>query len=163
MGDLPSNKIRDIRGEVFGRLTVVSFSHVAPDNGKNAYWNCSCTCGGSNAVSSSALRAGSTISCGCYRTELNKILIKKTHNKGQHLYFIRSGEYVKIGRADKPWLRLGQIRASNPFGAEMIEIVENEGYREKEYHEYYKDKLHTGEWFLDPHGEVITIGSVNDG
>lgn len=145
---LPSGKIRDIRGERFGRLVVESFSHIAPDKGKNAYWICKCDCGNSHTVSSASLRTGTCISCGCYATEQNRKRIKALHNKGDHLYFIRSGEYVKIGRANKPHLRLGQIRANNPFGAEFINIRENEGHREKEFHEKFKDKHHTGEWFL---------------
>ncbi len=161
---LPSGKIRDIRGERFGRLIVESFSHIAPDKGKNAYWKCLCDCGKTHTVSSSALRGKSTVSCGCYGAEVARKCIKATHNKGLHLYFIRSGEYIKIGRADKPWLRLSQIRASNPFGAEIIHILENQGHREKELHEKFKHCLWTGEWFTNiSDEEIVSIGDIKDG
>lgn len=42
----------------------------------------------------------------------------------------------------------------NPYGAELIELLENQGHREKEFHEMFKDKHHTGEWFLLTDGDV---------
>ncbi len=147
LSTLPSGKIKDARGEIFGRLTVLEYSHTSSDRGKNAYWVCLCKCGNETTVHSGALRTGSTQSCGCLASELNRVRIKKTHNKGRHLYFIRSGPFTKIGRADRPDLRLGQIRASNPFGAELLGVLPDGGYREKAYHRLYRKYHHTGEWF----------------
>lgn len=161
MLDLPSKKIRDIRGERFGRLLVESFSHISPDKGKNAYWNCVCDCGNKHTVSSASLRARSCISCGCYASEIARKTIKETHNKGQHLYFIRSGDYIKIGRADKVLLRLGQIRAMNPHGADLIHYVENAGWMEHSLHEKFKNKHHVGEWYYLSDEEIVSIGSVD--
>jgi len=48
-------------GQVFGRLTVVRFSHS--NNGR--YWLCACSCGGENVVRTSILRSGAVASCGC--------------------------------------------------------------------------------------------------
>lgn len=144
---LPSKKIKDVRGEIFGRLRVIEYSHISLDKGRNVYWLCECDCGNFNTVHSGALRTGATRSCGCLATELNRQRIKKTHNKGQHLYFIKSGPYVKIGRADKPLIRLSQIRACNPYGAELLGVILNSGQKEKAYHRLYKDKHHSGEWF----------------
>lgn len=160
LSDLPSKKIRDIRGERFGRLVVKEFSHIAPDKGKNAYWKCSCDCGGENTISSAALRTGSTQSCGCYASEVSRQLIKNTHNKGKHLYFIRSGPYVKIGRANNINMRLTQLRAMNPHGVELIHYVENAGHLEHSLHKRFKEFLYSGEWFLLDDEEVVTIGDV---
>lgn len=158
--DLPSRKIRDIRGERFGRLLVESFSHISTDKGHNAYWTCLCDCGNTHTVSSSSLRAGSCTSCGCYAAEVSRSRIKQTHQKGRHLYFIRSGDYVKIGRADKVSLRLGQIRSANPHGAELLHVVENGGHLEHELHEKFKHRHHTGEWFILHDSEVLDIIDV---
>lgn len=145
--DLPSKKIRDVRGERFGRLVAIEFSHIAKDKGKNAYWGCVCDCGNYVVVSSASLRTGTQKSCGCLHRELSKTHIKKLHNKGLHLYIVRSGDYVKIGRTSNIHNRLGQLRAMNPIPIEIIQIINNGGYLEHEYHEIHKDFHHSGEWF----------------
>ncbi len=158
---LPSGKIRDIRGETFGRLTVVSFSHIADNKGRNAYWNCICECGATTKTSSGPLRAGSSRSCGCLARELSRESIKRTHNKGAHLYFIRCGDFVKIGRADNPNLRLNQIKTANPYPVELLHVYLNAGGLEKHYHRLCASAHHTGEWFwYDGVCEVVEIGKV---
>lgn len=57
-------KVRDLTGQVFGRLTVISLSHVS---GGKAHWNCTCTCGKNSVVLSTNLTQGLTKSCGCMR------------------------------------------------------------------------------------------------
>lgn len=56
----------DITGQRFGRWTVVDFDKV---QNETAHWNCVCDCGGTNSVSSSHLRRGTSVSCGCYHKE----------------------------------------------------------------------------------------------
>tara|TARA_Y100000815_G_scaffold198571_2_gene182079 strand:+ start:861 stop:1361 length:501 start_codon:yes stop_codon:yes gene_type:complete len=145
--ELPSKKIKNIVGETFGRLKVVSFSHIANNKGKNAYWNCECECGNTSKVSSRALRGGCTQSCGCLASELSRKRIKEIHNTGKHLYFIKCGDYIKIGRANNPTVRLSQIRAANPYETELLFILEDEGDTEKDWHKLFAEKHHTGEWF----------------
>lgn len=144
---LPSRKIKDVRGEVFGRLTVVGLSHISDNKGRNAYWNCVCTCGNQVNISSKALRCGSTKSCGCLAKELSKNRIKQIHNKGEHLYFIKVNNYIKVGRADNPIKRLGDIKSCCPYECELLLVLKNQGYREKYFHNKLKNYLHTGEWF----------------
>ena len=57
---------KNIVGQRFGRLTVISFSAVR--KGK-AYWLCICDCGNEIPASTSNLRAGKHMSCGCFRIE----------------------------------------------------------------------------------------------
>lgn len=52
---------KDIRGQIFNRLTVVSYDE------ENKKWICSCECGGSALVKTAALNNGNTRSCGCYQ------------------------------------------------------------------------------------------------
>jgi len=62
----------------FGRLVVVSFSHV--DSGKNSHWDCVCDCGKLTTVRGSHLKNGATKSCGCLRSEVVSSY-QKTHGK----------------------------------------------------------------------------------
>lgn len=54
--------------KVFGRLTVVSYSHV--DTYGLAHWNCRCECGKKLKVLGTSLRSGNTKSCGCFKIDL---------------------------------------------------------------------------------------------
>ena len=56
-------KIRDLTGQTFGKLTVVSFA----GRGKSGYakWLCKCECGTEKAVRGTNLTSGLTKSCGC--------------------------------------------------------------------------------------------------
>jgi hypothetical protein len=59
-------------GEVFGRLTVVSYSHsVKRSDGVfgERVMNCKCECGKAMQVRTSNLRSGNTKSCGCLHSE----------------------------------------------------------------------------------------------
>ena len=58
----------DEKGRRYGNLTVLRRA-VTPEK-KAAYWRCSCKCGKETIVNGSALRNGSTTSCGCVRDEL---------------------------------------------------------------------------------------------
>lgn len=65
----------DLTGEVFGRLTVVSFSGVGPNRGTR--WLCECACGTRVTIASGSLRSRHTQSCGC----LHKEVIARQHTK----------------------------------------------------------------------------------
>lgn len=58
----------DMTGQVFGRLTVLSFDRT---QGKSSRWNCQCECGNIVSVFRVSLikQSGGTRSCGCYRSE----------------------------------------------------------------------------------------------
>lgn len=59
-------KIKDITGEKFGKLFVLSFSYT---ENKRAFWNCECECGKVKAIRSHDLLAGKVNSCGCLKVE----------------------------------------------------------------------------------------------
>jgi hypothetical protein len=73
---------RNLAGEVFGRLTVLSFAGRC---GKHLTWNCVCDCGNKTVVLSTSLTSGVTQSCGCLHKER---FSRKTHGRSQ------SGSYV---------------------------------------------------------------------
>ena len=54
-------------GQRFGRLLVIE---PAPARGASRYWAAICDCGASKVVSHGSLRAGTTMSCGCLKSEV---------------------------------------------------------------------------------------------
>jgi hypothetical protein len=64
-------KIRDLTGQVFGRLTVLRQGQIKPMNGgTRVYWWCQCSCGSpEKEISGIKMITGSTKSCGCLRRE----------------------------------------------------------------------------------------------
>jgi hypothetical protein len=70
-------EIKDLAGQQFGDLTVVSLAgrksngHGAP----KTYWKCLCSCGETKEVAIGNLRSGQVKSCGCHRKRvLNKTI-----------------------------------------------------------------------------------------
>lgn len=61
---------KDYAGQRFTRLLVL---RPAPDYGEGKWW-CRCDCGTEFPTSISAVAAGRTISCGCYRKERARAL-----------------------------------------------------------------------------------------
>lgn len=61
--------LKDIVGEVFGRLTVLERVY-SKSYTKVAKWLCQCSCGTLIITRGSALRKGLTVSCGCYHKEI---------------------------------------------------------------------------------------------
>lgn len=83
-------KSKDLRGRVFGRLTVID---RAPSRGDGlVHWYCLCVCGGSTSTPRTGeLLRGRVVSCGCYRTEVSSVRAK-THGKSKtRLYAVWAG------------------------------------------------------------------------
>ena len=72
-------KIKDISGQTFGKLTVISCAGKL--DGKNYYWNCKCKCGNEKIILGASLRNGNTKSCGCGKYDgLKKYNIEQSNN-----------------------------------------------------------------------------------
>lgn len=58
----------NLKGKVFGRLTVLS---LHPERGRRGQlkWNCQCSCGNKHIVTGESLRSGKSKSCGCLLRE----------------------------------------------------------------------------------------------
>ena len=70
---LPS-RVKDLTGRIFGRLTVIGFSHFVTYQYEYKairvpHWECECNCGNIAYVCANSLIMGRTMSCGCYRKE----------------------------------------------------------------------------------------------
>lgn len=63
--------MKDRTGEVYGRLTIMSFDKQIknPNSGFRYYWNCVCTCGNTKSINYYCLKTGSIKSCGCLKSE----------------------------------------------------------------------------------------------
>lgn len=62
------NKVIDLTGQKFGRLTVVCRAKNSKEG--RAKWHCVCDCGNECDVVGKYLRNGRTRSCGCYHNEV---------------------------------------------------------------------------------------------
>lgn len=77
----------DLTSQRFGRLTVISFSHVI-HTGTRYFrrWNCLCDCGKELVTGTAELRSGNTTSCGCYHREKTGDVFRKHGGTGTRLY-----------------------------------------------------------------------------
>lgn len=80
-----SNKIKDLTGHRFGKLTALYMTGKRSKSGC-IIWHCQCDCGQEIDVVSSRLNSGHTTSCGC--------------NKLSHLEGMKFGKLTVIGRAE---------------------------------------------------------------
>jgi len=65
------------------------------------------------------------------------------------LYFIRSGQYVKIGVSATPRRRIASIQTGNPEPIEVLAIVEGDASLEADLHRRLASFRKQGEWFED--------------
>lgn len=73
-------KLIDLKGQVFGNLTVIEKDQNRISN-SGSYWICKCECGNIKSVKSSSLRRGEIQSCGCYR---NKKIAETKRNQSEN-------------------------------------------------------------------------------
>ncbi len=104
----------NIKGEKFGRLTVIN----RVENGKNGQvrWLCNCKCGKTAVVCSNSLRSGGTRSCGCLQREVASSVGAATIDanrgtRGTRLMHGHAG--AKRSRTYQSWRTMRQ-RCSNP-------------------------------------------------
>lgn len=61
--------IENLKGRRFGRLEVLQFLAVIKGH---AVWICRCKCGKKKSATAPHLKNGSTVSCGCYHSEMTR-------------------------------------------------------------------------------------------
>ena len=67
-------KVKDLKGERFGRLNVKSYVGLKKVGNKNrAFWLCVCDCGKEIESANDVLMSGGTRSCGCLKAEGNNL------------------------------------------------------------------------------------------
>ena len=68
---IPVGKAKNKIGQKFGRLTVLGRAKPDNPNRRQAYWWCECDCGNIIKVRGDSLHEN-TLSCGCYKKDVNK-------------------------------------------------------------------------------------------
>lgn len=95
-GCLRTRYRKSLVGQRFGRLTVVEYAGI---RSKRASWLCKCDCGNEKVVLEHNLKAGRTVSCGCYQRE------PRPNPRGGlklDLVGMRFGRLTVLGRASPP-------------------------------------------------------------
>jgi DNA-binding XRE family transcriptional regulator len=64
------------------------------------------------------------------------------------VYFIKQGDYVKIGFTNRFKIRLNNLQVSSPVKLEVLAIVEGDKNEEKNMHQKFKHICSNGEWFI---------------
>lgn len=63
------------------------------------------------------------------------------------IYFIRSGDHIKIGYSAAPSKRLSKISSDNPLSCELLGVIEGSERKEAEIHLLFSSYRVRGEWF----------------
>ena len=61
---------KDIRGQRFGRLRVLTLAYVDKKRDHRVYWKCLCDCGAYKTIRADGLQSGHSNSCGCLNLEM---------------------------------------------------------------------------------------------
>lgn len=64
------------------------------------------------------------------------------------IYFIKQGEYVKIGFTNRFKTRLNQLQVSSPIKLEVLGIIDGDKNDEQRLHNKFKHIASNGEWFI---------------
>lgn len=64
------------------------------------------------------------------------------------IYFIKQGDYVKIGFTNRFKTRLSQLQVSSPIKLEVLAIIDGDKNDEQKFHEQFKHIASNGEWFM---------------
>jgi hypothetical protein len=63
------------------------------------------------------------------------------------VYFIKTGNFIKIGKTNNLFCRIRSIRVDNPYKIELLGYIENNEHTEKELHWKFREYHKKGEWF----------------
>ena len=72
-----TNKVKDLTGMKFGRLTVLKIDEGR--SGRKTFWICQCDCGNIKSVRSDSLQSGRIKSCGCLKRKTDAENLAKAH------------------------------------------------------------------------------------
>ncbi len=132
-------KVQDLTGNVYGEREVVSFSHWTKT--RNSVWSVRCSCGREDKVIGTNLKKSKM--CGECAGRVNGRKGLDTAAKGKPVYFIRCGDFFKIGCSDDIPRRLKDMETNNPYELELIEVDEDEQF----WHKVFAHRHHRGEWY----------------
>jgi hypothetical protein len=146
-------KFTDLTGKTFGERVVLKLSHQNPKSG-SYYWSVRCSCGREDIVSGSRLKKGTRCLECSGRINGRKGLDSQAENLP--CYFIKCGDYVKVGSSKEPERRLKNMRTNNPYPLELL-LVDHKN-NEKYWHTRLQKCLYYGEWYY--YGDVCEIVDI---
>lgn len=131
-----AQKIKDISGMKFGKLTAIRISKDQ-NNPKGILWDCICDCGKKVSVLGYNLRTGATKSCGCSRTEKYSLIgktfgyltvIEKVENKGKNVRY-----KCKCICGNETIVHAGDLRSgyTKSCGCYNKKILKEQGFQKK--------------------------------
>lgn len=95
---LNRDQVMDLTGQRFGRLSVISFSHIDGCS----HWKCVCDCNSECVVSIGSLRNGNTQSCGCLQRDRMSAAAKKHGMSKTPIYRSWSGMFTRCYNKNNP-------------------------------------------------------------
>lgn len=78
-----------------------------------------------------------------------------------HLYFIRCGDQIKIGRSVNVQKRLQALITSAGRPMQLLATISNGGDREPDFHRQFRDSRLRGEWFRVTPALLDEIAAIN--
>ena len=69
--------LKDLTGQRFGKLTILSLNKNETIKNKATFWNCKCDCGNNKTIRGQSLKMGAVKSCGCLKTSFAEEQIEK--------------------------------------------------------------------------------------
>jgi hypothetical protein len=69
----------NLKGQTFGRLTVIKKIKKVMNNRVRTYWQCVCDCGQETVSRTDTLLNGRANSCGCFAIDISKSRVKHSH------------------------------------------------------------------------------------
>lgn len=145
------NPVHDLTGQHFKMLTVIQYSH----SGKNtSFWICRCECGNEVVASSTTLKRGQKLSCGCIsaRTKhdigerYGRLVVIKMLPKAKRLCICDCGNKVTVSSVD---MRYGRIQSC---GCLRKETMSDLGVRVGQNNVYQSSRYN---WLIDlPSGQI---------
>jgi hypothetical protein len=65
------------------------------------------------------------------------------------VYFIRSGDCIKIGKSDNPWKRMASLQTGSPDSLDMLAVMPGDIGFESGLQEAFSEHLVRGEWYKE--------------
>ena len=81
---------------------------------------------------------------------------------GQIVYFLRCGDFVKVGYASDAPSRVRHIRVSNPYPVDLIAWARGGRDEEARIHAIIKNHRHKGEWFRVAEQLMVIVEAASD-
>ena len=130
-------KVKNIVGQKFGRLTVLSLYPQPP--GSATRWTCECECGTVCVKNGSSLKTGSSKSCGCIASEMSATRPGGSATKERKRAYTQ--EYLaKKSLRVPPWVdnqKINEFYANCPEGFHVDHIIPLRGKLVSGLHVHY--------------------------